>query len=125
MALDRRVVCERLSSGRACGKRHKFRREERIGAKRRCHIGRQRRNPFAETDCHAHGVLFVRARFTLFRSQMAHRDHAARWSACITHLRIHLYTGHIFVIDLQHAVRFFQTITRKRERERAEQDQTA
>ena len=125
MAFDRGVVCERLTTGRARRKRHKFWREKCIGAKRGRDIRGQRRNPLIQTRCYSDGILRICTGLTLFCSEMTHRNHASGRRAGIAHFRIYLYAGHIFIIDLQDACRFFETISRERESERCEQDDTA
>ena len=56
---------------------------------------------------------------------MLHGDHASGWRAGIAQLRIHFYTGHIFIIDSQGACHLFEAISRERKSERGEQDNAA
>ena len=125
MAFDHGVVYQRLTAGRARGKRYKLRRKQCIGAERGSYVRRHRRNFFVETDCHEHRVPFIRQRFALFGGEMPHRDHASGRGAGIAYLRVHFYTGHIFIIDLQGACHLFEAISRERESERGEQDDAA
>ena len=81
--------------------------------------------PFVEADGHAHCILLVCGCFALLRGEVTHRDHAARRRACVAHFGIHLYAGHIFVIDLQRSRRFFQLSSGECKRQRAEQNNAA
>jgi hypothetical protein len=56
---------------------------------------------------------------------VTHRDHASGWRAGVAHFGIHFYAGHIFVIDLQRACRFFQLSSGECKCERAEQNNAA
>ena len=110
MALDGRIVCQGVAAWRARRERDKLGSEHGIGTECRGYIGRQCWNPIIEADRHPHGVFFVWRRFSLLRSQVAHRDDAPGWGTGITDLGVRLNAGHIFIIDLQSAFRFFQTI---------------
>src|SRR6058998_3856424 len=62
MTFDSPVVCQCLTTGRACGKRYKLRRKQCIGAERGSYVRRHRWDFLVEADCHEHRVLFIRQR---------------------------------------------------------------
>ena len=125
MSFDRRVVGQRFTAWRASGECDKFRREQSVCAQGRGYIGRQRRNPVIEFHGDNDGVFFIAQFRALGRSEMTHRNHASSRRARVANFRMDFDAGHIFVLDLQCARRFFQTITGKRKRERGEQDDAA
>ena len=108
MTFDRGVVCQRLTTRCPCGKRYEFWRQHRIGAECGCDIRRYWRNSFVQAYCHAHRILFVFCCLALLRAEVTHRNDSSSRRASVADLGVYLYAGHIFIIDLQRACRFFQ-----------------
>ncbi len=125
MSFDCGIIGQRLPARRAGGERDKFRREQCVRTKGGNDIARYWRNPFVETDRYAHGISLVRRSTALCCTQVAHRDNAPCRRACVPDFGVNFDTGHVFVVDLQSARRFFQPVARERNGERAQQHNAA
>ena len=110
---------------RARGKGDEFRRQQSVGAERRGDVVGQRRHAFVEIDRHPDGIFFVRLGLPLRRAEMLDGDDAAGGRTRITNLGMKFDPGDVFVVDLQSARRFVQSVTRKRHREGSEEDEAA
>src|SRR5438445_150680 len=78
---------------------------------------------FLITFCKLSSSIFNES--ALGRREMAHRNHASGGRDRVANFRMNFDAGHIFVLDLQSARRFFQTKAGERKRKRGEQDDAA